>query len=234
MDASPLIFSPNTRSSSLPTDPLGSQASDGRRPTPEELIATEEKLAELWNQGEINSLLHLDASIDGSLEQFLCDFFHSNIRPTDWVLGSHRSHLIYQLHGGTDLIEKVKRGRSMFLHGPRFLTSAIVAGTASIAVGLALEIQRRRGDEQVFAFCGDACTEHGHWLESVFYSIAKDLPIQWVVLDNDSSCGVTKEERRGDGFSPSFGNAYVRYFKYKLRWPHAGTGQPMTLKRTTP
>lgn len=223
---------------SLPhTEWPGTPPSSGRRPTAQELIATEEKIAELWNDGQLPFLTHLDASSDGSLEQFLCDFFHSNIKPTDFVLGSHRSHLIYQLHGGADLIEQVKRGRSMFLHqkSPFFLSSAIVAGVASIAVGVALAIHRRGGSERVFVFCGDACTEHGHWLESVFYAYTKALPIVWVVLDNDSSCGVTKQERRGHtaGIATPFPELVTR-FRYPMKWPHAGTGQPMTLKKTAP
>lgn len=236
MDESAPTCKSITASLSEPCAMPSSKGQNGRRPTPQELIATEEEIANLWNQGEINSLLHLDASIDGSLEQFLCDFFHSNVKPTDYVLGSHRSHLIFQLHGGTDLVEQVKRGKSMFLHQkfPFILTSAIVAGVASIAVGIALAIQRRGGSEKVFVFCGDACTEHGHWLESVYYSITKNLPIQWVVLDNDSSCGVTKEERLGNRwFCTPFSESVTR-FRYLMKWPHAGSGQPMTLKRTTP
>lgn len=228
-------YGSTTPSSSPPTGLPGTPESSGRRPTPQELIATEEQIASLWNDGQLPFLTHLDGSADDSLEQFLCDFFHSNVKPTDYVLGSHRSHLIYQLHGGTDLVEQVKRGCSMFLYRQNFITSAIVAGIASIAVGIALAIQRRGGSEKVFVFCGDACSEHGHWLESVFYSYTKDLPIQWVVLDNDSSCGVTKMERRGPVVETrSFDLPNVRYFQYKLRWLHAGTGQPMTLKRTTP
>lgn len=221
-------FKSTTPPSVLPSVPVG-------RPTPQELIATEEQIASLWNDGQLPFLTHLDGSADGSLEQFLCDFFHNNMKPTDYVLGSHRSHIIYQLHGGTDLVEQVKRGRSMFLHRENFLTSAIVAGVASIAVGIALAIKRQNRSEKVFVFCGDACSEHGHFMESVFYSHTRELPIQWVVLDNDSSCGVSKRERRGPVWAATpMVLPNVRYFSYPMKFPHAGTGQPMTLKRTTP
>jgi len=220
-------------SSLLPTGLPGTPESNGRRPTPQELIATENEVKALWLDGQLPFLTHLDQSSDGSLEQFLCDFFHSDVKPTDWVLGSHRSHLIFQLHGGTDLVEQVKRGRSMFLHGPHFLTSAIVAGVASIAVGIALAIERRGGDERVFVFGGDGQENHGHWQEAVVYSWQKGLRITWVILDNDSSCGVTKKERNGSDRLMHWPNNVVR-FSYKLANPHAGTFEKMDLKRMTP
>lgn len=200
--------------------------------TPAELIATEQKIADLWNAGELPYLTHLEGSLDGSFEHFLCNLFAFDVKPTDWVLASHRCHFVYQLHGGTDLIEQVQRGRSMFLYGPRFLCSAIVAGTASIAVGLALAIQRRGGSERVFCFGGDACAEHGHWMEAVHYSWTKDLPLAWVVTDNDSSCGVTKEQRRGSRRALQWPGHVIR-FSYAPKYPHAGSGVPMTLKPKT-
>lgn len=216
-----------------PCATLSSKESSGRRPALQELIAMENEVKNLWLDGQLPFLTHLDQSSDGSLEQFLCNFFHSDVKPTDWVLGSHRSHLIFQLHGGTDLVEQVKRGKSMFLHGPRFLTSAIVAGVASIAVGIALAIDRRGGDERVFAFGGDGQENHGHWQEAVVYSWQKGLRITWVILDNDSSCGVGKVERNGSDRVMHWPNNVIR-FSYKLANPHAGTFEKMTLKRTTP
>lgn len=227
---SPLTFRSGIPSLLQPIDPHGSQALPGPKPTPKQLISTEEQIAALWNAGELPYLTHLDASVDGSYEQWMCDFFHANVRPTDWVLASHRCHLAYQLHGGTDLIEQVKRGRSMFLYGPRFLCSAIVAGTASIAVGLALAAQKRSSDQRVFAFGGDGCEDHGHWMEAVFYSVKKNLPLQWIITDNDSSCGVTRKQRRGDSEVTQWPPNVVR-FSYTPKFPHAGTGQPMTLKK---
>jgi hypothetical protein len=198
--------------------------------TPEQLTSTEDEIAALWNAGELPYLTHLEGSTDGSYERFMCDFFHSNVKPTDWVCASHRCHFAYALHGGADLVEQVKRGRSMFLYREKFLNSAIVAGVAPIAVGLALSIKARGGSEKVFCFGGDACSEHGHWLESVFYSKAKKLPLTWILTDNDSSCGVSKKERRGEDCEYSFPDNVV-VVKYEPKYPHAGSGVPMTLKR---
>lgn len=201
--------------------------------TPQQLIQTEEEIRDLWNDGQLPYLTHLEASTDGSLEQFMCDYFHGNVKPTDWVCASHRCHIAYQLHGGTDLVEQVKRGRSMFLYKPNFLCSAIVAGVAPIAVGLALGVQRRGEVCRVHCFGGDGCENHGHWQESVVYAWQKNLPLTFIILDNDSSCGVSKAQRNGSDRLMQWPENVIR-FSYQPKFPHAGSGQPMTLKKLTP
>lgn len=229
MDAYHETFSPTILQSSMPTEQHGTPPSRTRRPTPEELIAVESKLEDLWNQGEISSLLHLEGSVDGSYERWLCDYFDRNVSPNDWVLGSHRCHYIYQLHGGTDLVEHVLAGRSMFLSAPRFLCSAIVAGTASIACGLALSIQQRGGDERVFCFLGDAASEHGHALEAIGFAQARGLNLKFVITDNDSSCGVSKVSRRGSDWEWTWPSC-VEVVRYSPRFAHAGNSKRPTLK----
>lgn len=199
---------------------------------PQDLIDTEEEIRALWEAGELPYLTHLEGSTDGSFEQWLCDFFQSNVKPGDWVLASHRAHYVYQLAGHTDLIEKVKAGKSMFCFGPRFIQSAIVAGTASIAAGLALSIQRRGGAERVWNFGGDGNAFHGHFMEAVAMTHARNLPLTHIITDNDSSCGVTKEQRGSpsDWVWPDC----VVTVKYTPRWPHAGSLVRPQLKRQTP
>lgn len=227
--------------------------------TPQDLIETEEEIRRLWEAGDINSLLHLEGSVDGSYERWLCDFFHNNVKPGDWVLASHRCHMVFQLHQSKwllneskntlhpfhqiseksaeqnirrHLIEQVLKGRSMFLYGPRFICSAIVAGTASIAVGLALSIQRRGGTERVWNFGGDGNEFHGHFMEAVAITHAKKLPLVHIITDNNSSCGVTKEMRGSpdDWVWPDC----VTRVRYTPRWPHAGSLVRPNLKSQLP
>lgn len=200
--------------------------------TPQQLIDTEEEIRRLWEDGEIPCLTHLEGSVDGYFEKWLCDFFHANVKPDDWVLGSHRCHYIFQLHGGTNLIERIKAGKSMFLYGPRFICSAIVAGTASIAVGLATAIQRRGGSERVWNFGGDGNAFHGHFMEAVAITHARKLPLTHIITDNNSSCGVTKAVRGspGDWVWPDC----VVTVKYQPRWPHAGSLTRPQLKSQLP
>lgn len=224
----------------------GDLANEGKM-TPQDLIDTEEEIRQLWEAGEINSLLHLDGSVDGSYEQWLCDYFHSNVGPNDWVLASHRCHYVFQLQSAArvydplnryaedhrkDLIERIKAGKSMFLYGPRFICSAIVAGTASIAAGLALSIQRRGGEERVHCFGGDGAAFHGHHLEAVAMVHARKLPCTFIITDNDSSCGVTKEQRGSPTDWPW--PDCVRVVRYQPKWPHAGSLVRPQLKSQTP
>lgn len=216
-------------SDATPTGPHGGPPLSFVRPTPEQLIATEEEIARLWDEGDLPFLTHLAGSIDGEYEKWLCQYFEGNVRPTDWVLASHRCHYHYQLHGGTDLIEKVLSGKSMFLHGPRFLSSAIVAGTCSIAAGLGLAIKNRCGSERVWNFVGDGAEDEGNFYEAVRFVHGRQLPVTFIIEDNDSSCGVTKSQRGSSGGAWTWPECVQRY-SYTPRWPHCGTGVRPQLK----
>lgn len=210
--------------------------------TPQDLTDTEEEIRVLWEAGELPYLTHLAGSVDGKYEEWLCDFFRANIKPTDWVLASHRCHFHWLLHNcGQDaffeifrqeLINRIKAGKSMFLYEEKFLCSAIVAGTASIAAGLALSIQRRGGTERVWCFGGDGAAFHGHFMESVALAHARKLPLTFIMEDNDSSCGVTKEQR-GSPTDWAWPDCVVTV-KYTPKWPHAGSLVRPQLKRQTP
>lgn len=231
--------------------------------TPQDMTDTEEEIRALWEAGEINSLLHLEGSTDGSYEQFLCDYFAQNVNPGDWVFASHRCHFTFLLYNWKTisdqcknredysgyhaiflddyakaaakvvLVENVKRGRSMFAYGRRFICSAIVAGTASIAAGMALSIQRRGGTERVHCFIGDAGSEHGHFLESMFFAHAKKLPLKFIITDNNSSCGVSKETRRGSNDEIQWPSCVTK-IEYQARFPHAGSSVRPNLKSQLP
>lgn len=201
--------------------------------TPEALIETEEEIRHLWEEGSIPSLLHLEGSVDGMYEQWLCDFFEDQVHPDDWVLASHRCHYAWQLHHESEvfgdrnltvheeLIRRIKEGKSMFLYGPRFICSAIVAGSASIAAGLAQSIQQRGGRERVWCFVGDGAADHGHLYEAIRLVEGRKLDCTFIITDNDSSCGVTKEQR-GSPKHWQWPDCVIR-FPYKPKWPHAGS-----------
>lgn len=196
--------------------------------TPQLLTKEENKIAALWNDGRLPFLTHLSGSVDGGYEKWLVSFFHNNIKPDDWVLCSHRAHFHYLLHGHNDIVEKVSSGKSMFLYGKRFIQSAIVAGTCSIATGIAMAINARAGSERVWCFVGDGAEDHGHFYEAVRLVHGRNIPVTFIIEDNNSSCGVTKAQR----WSPddwTWPDCVIRV-RYEPKYPHAGTGQPMTLK----
>ena len=202
---------------------------------------TEKEIEQLWNEGELPYLTHLA----GGNENWLVDFFAENVKPTDWICASHRAHFHWMLHYGMQiasdgkengpllahisLIEKVKRGKSMFLYGPRFIQSAIVAGTCAIAVGLAKGAVLRGTGERVFCFVGVGAEDEGHFYEAVRHVHATKLPCNFIIEDNNGSCGVTKEQR-GSPDDWQWPDCVIRH-RYTLAWPHAGSGKPMVLKK---
>lgn len=196
--------------------------------TKEQLIDQENKLKALWEAGEIPYLLHLQG---GNEEQILKIF--EEVKPTDWVLTSHRCHYAYRLHGHTDLIEKVLAGKSMFLYGPRFICSAIVGGTLAMAAGIALSIKQKGTQERVWCLLGDGATDQGCFWEAVRFAEGRDLPITYVVEDNGAQCGVSGETRWGGSIpmmKAILDSPKVRYYRYQAVHPHAGClgsdGQP--------
>lgn len=197
--------------------------------TPELLIETERRIIAHWEAGDINALTHIHASEDGDLERWLCTFYAENIRPEDWVMGSHRAHLHALLSGAytpDELVARVLSGHSMSCHGPRFLTSAIVGGILGLACGIGLSGQR------CFAFVGDGCEDSGSFYEAVLFIHGRDLPVQIIIEDNGSSCGVTQEQR-GVAKRIEWPPCVIRK-RYKPLMPHAGTHVRPQLKSQIP
>lgn len=191
--------------------------------TKSELIAFETRIRDAFERGELPHLLHLS----GGNEDELIRIFH-DIRPKDWVFGTHRSHYHYLLKGGTEerLETLIREGRSMFIFDAklRFFTSSIVAGCCAIAAGVAMSIQIRGGSERVYCFIGDAGTDEGHFYEAVRYVDGFDLPCSFIVEDNNRSVETTVSRRWGKIYSGLTMPACVRHYRYTPTYPHAGTG----------
>lgn len=215
--------------------------------TAAELIAAEEQVVQLWRDGEVNALTHFCGSMDGSYEKWLVDFFHHNVRSNDFVFASHRCHYHFLLQHETftfkrdgehwspqdQLLHLVKHGKSMFLYSSRFICSAIVAGTAGVAAGMALAFKMRGEDRKVFCFMGDGAEDQGGASEAIWFVHERQLPCTFIIEDNCSSCGVSREQRRGSNADRPWPDCVVR-IHYKPRWPHAGTPDRPTLKSLHP
>ena len=203
--------------------------------TPAELIAAEDQLVQLWRDGEVNALSHFCGSKDGQYEEWMCAFFAAHIRPTDYVLGSHRCHYAALLHGIPldEVKEMVRRGRSMFIYAPRFICSAIVAGTAGIAAGLALAAKLQGTGQKVFCFLGDGAEDQGSAYEAIWFVEERGLPCTFIIEDNSSSCGVSREQRRGSDRQRPWPGC-VRRVSYESKYPHAGTVERPVLKSMVP
>ena len=192
-----------------------------------ELIAFEEKIAELFNQGKIKSPTHL---YSGGAEELIEIF--KNVREKDWILCSWRSHWPCLLKGvpPEELKAKILAGYSIALNFPKYrvISSAIVGGVLSLAVGLGMAIQRKGGDEKVFVFSGDMTSETGIFHESLKYATNFNLPVFFVVEDNDQSVCTSTRTAWGSKTieAETTNNTHVHYFKYQTgKYPHAGSGR---------
>ena len=186
--------------------------------TVEELIAFEKDIADEFNAGKIPYPVHLS----GGNEAQLRDVFR-DVHDKDWVCSTWRSHYHSILKGvpPAEVKAAIMAGRSITLTFPeyRFISSAIVAGMAPIAVGLALAIKRDGGKEKVWLFVGDMAFRTGAVGEALRYAAGHDLPLHCVVENNSISVCSPTHEIWGPPNDPS-----IDRYSYTLPFPHAGAG----------
>lgn len=190
-----------------------------------DLIAFEEDIANEFNNSHIRAPVHL---YYGN-EQQMIDIFKA-IKPNDWILCSWRSHYQCLLKGvpPKEVKSEIMAGRSISLNFPeyRVVSSAIVTGVVSIAVGIALGIKRSAGDDKVWCFMGEMTSETGVAHECIKYSRNHELPIHFIVEDNEKSvCTDTRETWNQRVLTyEAVDDPYITYYKYETKYPHAGAG----------
>jgi len=180
---------------------------------PEDLLAFEERVADAFNSGKIRAPVHLYSGNE------------------DWVLCSWRSHYQCLLKGVPQerVFSEVVAGRSISLcfADYRVFSSAIVGGVLPIAIGIAFSIKRTGGDNRVHCFLGDMTAETGITHECIKYAINFDLPIRFIIEDNELSVCTETRSAWGDrvsSLSSMVDYPNVVYYKYQSAYPHAGAG----------
>jgi len=192
--------------------------------TSADLIAFESRIRSHWQAGDLPCLLHL---CGGNEEQLVRIF--RDIRPQDWVLSGHRNHYHALLKGiPPDVLEaSILRGDSMFTFSDehRFLSSAILAGLCGTANGLAWAMREAGENSRVWCFLGDGAEEEGHFYEAVLFAEAHDLPVRFVIEDNDRQVDTTLAERGRTKPAGLLDHAScVLRYTYAPTYPHAGDG----------
>ena len=190
-----------------------------------DLILFEEKIATLFNAGKIRAPVHL---YYGNEDQIIKVF--KKIKKNDWVFCSWRSHYQALLKGipKYKIIKEVVDGKSISLCFPKynFYSSAIVGGVLPIAVGVAKAQKLKKSKSKVFCFLGDMTSETGIAHETIKYSMNFNLPIHFIIEDNDIS--VCSETKKVWGLNKltyeKVNNKFITYYKYKNKYPHAGAG----------
>ncbi len=190
------------------------------------LIEFEDDIAEEFNKGNIKSPVHL---YSGNEEQIIKIF--ENVNVNDWVFCSWRSHYQCLLKGIPKklLKQKIIEGKSISLCFPEYkiISSAIVGGIIPIAVGTALSIKRKNEKSFVHCFVGDMTSETGIFYESYKYSKNFNLPIRFIIEDNELSvCTDTKNTWGLKALTyKNSEDSMIEYYSYKSRYPHAGAGK---------
>ena len=188
--------------------------------TKKELIDFELDIKTIYESGKIKAPIHLSGGNEDELIKIFKD-----VQEDDWVFSSWRNHYHALLHGVPRdfLMDLIVRGKSMSVYcdEPKFYSSAIVGGIIPIALGAAKSIQMKGEKNKVWCFVGDMTFESGIFHESYKYAKNFDLPIQFVVEDNNLSTNTPVEETWGGKQEvPSD----IIYYKYKSDYPHHGTG----------
>ena len=187
-----------------------------------DLIEFEQEIADAFNSGKVPYPIHLENGNENTLIELFKD-----IKSPDWVCGTWRMHFKCLLKGvpKQELKKAICRGESISLCFPeyRVISSAIVGGIVSIAVGIALGIKLSGGSEHVWCFLGDMSARTGDFMCSRNYALSHDLPITWIIENNGKSV-VTDTESAWNSKSEWGGDDIISY-DYDLKWPHAGTGK---------
>lgn len=120
------------------------------------------------------------------------------LRRDDLAVSGHRAHAHYLAKGGSlpamiaEIYGKATgcaggKGGSMHLidEDAGFMGStAIVAGTVPVGVGLAYAMKLKRTDQVSCVFMGDAVAEAGVFFESINLAVLKQLPVLFVCENN--------------------------------------------------
>lgn len=188
--------------------------------TETDLIEFEDKVKEVWETGTVLGPVHLSKGNEEQLIEIF-QYVHSD----DWVFSTWRNHYHALLHGIPEdwLMDEIKRGRSMKIMNRdyRFATSAIVGGIIPHALGVALSLKRKKSKRKVWCFIGDMTFETGEFHLCYKYAKNFDLPLQFVVEDNNLSTNTPTDEtwaKKQDVPDD------VIYYEYERGFPHHGSG----------
>jgi len=165
----------------------------------------EEKLIEIYPTDLIQSPLHLSIGQE-SLAVGVC----SNLNINDQLFTTYRSHAYYLAKGGNlnafmaELMGRKNgcckgKGGSMHLadSSVNFMgTSAIVGSTLPHAVGAAYANLIHNKSNLVVCVIGDGAADTGIYHESLNFAALHNLPVVFVIEDNDLAVHSTKQERQ--------------------------------------
>lgn len=193
--------------------------------TAQELEDFETKIADQFNDSKIKAPVHL---YSGNEEKMIEIF--ENIKDEDWIFCTWRSHYQCLLKGVPEwqVTKEIMEGKSITLCFPEYkiYSSAIVGGSIPIATGVAFDIKRKNQKNHVWCFIGDMSSETGTFFENWKYAVNFDLPITFVIENNNKSvCTITSETWNSNELYFKNEKRKIIYYEYETKYPHAGAGK---------
>jgi pyruvate dehydrogenase E1 component alpha subunit len=200
-----------------------------------DLIRFETEIATLFNSGKIRAPVHLYSGNEKQIQKVFQQIDIDN----DWVCCTWRNHYQCLLKGvpEQELADKIVSGKSMVMNLSKYkiVSSSIVGGIPSIAVGIAESIKLKKEKSRVWCWLGDMSAETGNFHEAYKYAVNHKLPITFVVENNGLSVTTPTDDiwnRTIPWYLPKdvFINDWYEtenliYYEYKnLIYPHAGAG----------
>ncbi|MBU8812512.1 pyruvate dehydrogenase (acetyl-transferring) E1 component subunit alpha [Mycolicibacterium goodii] len=180
----------------------------------------EERAAQGYTQAKIGGYCHLNLGEEATVVGLM-----AALRPTDYLFTNYREHG-YALAKGIDpnrvMAELYGRstgtskgwGGSMHMYDTetRLLGGyGIVGGQLPLAVGAALAVDYRGGDDVVMCQMGDGTTNIGAFHESLNLAALWNLPVVFVVINNKLGMGTTVEKASAEP------ELYRRASAYRMR-----------------
>jgi pyruvate dehydrogenase E1 component alpha subunit len=183
----------------------------------QQLIDFEIEIAKIYQEGKISGPIHLSSGNEDNLIEIFKDY-----KDGDWIFSTWRNHYHWLLSGRDpeELKKQILEGRSMHVFGDKFFTSSIVGGITPIALGIAKALQMEGSLNKVWCFIGCMAASCGLVSECIRYARGQNLPIIFVVEDNNMSVRAKTRETWGLGKTVD-----VRIYKYERKYPHAGSGK---------
>lgn len=192
--------------------------------TKETLMAFTERIKQAFLAKRIRAPIHLNSEEQA---EPLIDLF-KDVRPRDWLFSGWRSmwHCLLKGMPEDELFEIILSGRGMYVCSKehKIICSSIVGGILPTALGVAMGIKRRGGDERVLCCVGDMTATTGLYHEFLSYVRGHALPVDIIIEDNGLSTNADTAATWGSLFTT---NRPVRY-SYKRTTPHVGCGLNVT------
>ena len=153
----------------------------------------EQEIAERYSNQKMRCPVHLSIGQEGVPAGFALA-----VKKTDYAVSTHRGHAHYLAKGGdvkamiAEIYGKAtgcSKGKGGSMHliylSVRFMGStAIVANSIPIGVGLGLSVQLKNHDDISCIFLGDGAVEEGVFFESLNFAAVKNLPVLFICENN--------------------------------------------------